>query len=162
MNYIRKTLRPAGAHSEAVPVRPGHSAQKISLPPAQRRHKSRKSGLEHRHTYIRLKDGFAYLTAVIDWYGRRILSWRLSTTLSTDFCEECDREGCPARLGMDGRGRACDNIFVERFWRTLKYEDIYLKGYGTVAECRKGLVRSLDGNTPSDIYFGKVWLEKVA
>ena len=49
------------------------------------------------------------------------------------------REGCPARLSMDGKGRACDNIFVERFWRTLKYEDVYLKGYGTVAECRKGL-----------------------
>jgi len=156
-------------------------------------------------TYIRLKDGFAYLTAVIDWYSRRILSWWLSTTLSTDFCEECTREaiekygwpevfntdqgcqytseqftgifnweGCPAKLSMDGKGRAYDNIFVERFWRTLKYEDVYLKGYGTVAECRKGLgaficryndIRehsSLDGNTPSDIYFGKVRLERVA
>ena len=156
-------------------------------------------------TYIRLKKGFARLTAVIDWYGRRILSWRLSTTLSTDFCEECvreaiekygwpevfntdqgcqytseqftgifNREGCPARLSMDGKGRAYDNIFVERFWRTIKHEDVYLKGYGTVAECRKGLgeficryndVRgysSLDGDTPSDIYFGKVRLERAA
>lgn len=156
-------------------------------------------------TYIRLKNGFAYLTAVIDWYSRRILSWRLSTALSTDFCEEAVREairqygwpevfntdqgcqymsrqftdiftwdGCPTRLSMDSKGRAYDNIFVERFWRTLKQEDIYIKGYETVAECRRGLkeyftryndVRlhsSLDWNTPSDVYFKKVQLDDVA
>ena len=156
-------------------------------------------------TYIRLKNGFAYLTAVIDWYSRRILSWRLSTTLSTDFCEEAVREaidkfgwpeifntdqgcqytseqftrifnwdGSPTRLSMDSKGRAYDNIFVERFWRTLKQEDIYIKGYETVTECRQGLeaylaryndVRlhsSLDWNTPSDVYFKKVRLDKVA
>ncbi|SHK18057.1 putative transposase [Fibrobacter intestinalis] len=156
-------------------------------------------------TYIRLKNGFAYLTAVIDWYSRRILSWRLSTTLSTDFCEEAVREaidkfgwpeifntdqgcqytseqftsifnwdGCPTRLSMDSKGRAYDNIFVERFWRTLKQDDIYTKGYETVTECRQGLeaylaryndVRlhsSLDWNTPSDVYFKKVRLDKVA
>ena len=156
-------------------------------------------------TYIKLRNGFAYLTAVIDWYSRRILSWRLSTTLSTDFCEECTREAiekygwpdefntdqgcqftseqftnifngesCSTRLSMDGKGRAFDNIFVKRFWRTLKYEDVYLKGYETVVECRKGLgeyickyndIRehsSVDGNTPSDIYFGRVKLERAA
>jgi len=75
---------------------------------------------------------------------------------------------------MDGKGRAFDNIFVERFWRTLKYEDVYLKGYETVVECRKGLgeyisryndIRedsSLDRNTPSDVYFGRVQFERVA
>lgn len=66
-------------------------------------------------TYIRFKNGFAYLTAVIDKFG------------------------CPTRLSMDSKGRAYDNIFVERFWRTLKQEDIYLKGYETVTECRQGL-----------------------
>lgn len=156
-------------------------------------------------TYIRLKNGFAYLTAVIDWYSRRILSWRLSTTLSTDFCEDAVCEAiqkygwpevfntdqgcqytskqftdiftwkeCPTKLSMDGKGRAYDNVFVERFWRTLKQEDIYIKGYETMAECRKGLeeyfvryndVRlhsSLDWNTPSDVYFKKVRLGNVA
>lgn len=156
-------------------------------------------------TYVRLKEGFAYLTAVIDWYSRRILSWRLSTTLSADFCEEAvreaidrygwpeifntdqgcqytsrqftgifDWEGCPTRLSMDGRGRAYDNIFVERFWRTVKQEDIYIRGYGSVAECRRGIAEfmkryndvrehsSLDWNTPSDVYFGRVFLDKVA
>lgn len=156
-------------------------------------------------TYIRLKEGFAYLTAVIDWYSRRILSWRLSTTLSADFCEEAvreaidrygwpelfntdqgsqytsrqftgifDREGCPTRLSMDGRGRAYDNIFVERFWRTLKQEDIYIRGYESVPECRRGIAAfmkryndvrehsSLDWNTPSDVYFGRVTLGEAA
>ena len=156
-------------------------------------------------TYIKLRNGFVYLTALIDWYSRRILSFRLSTTLSTDFCEECAREAiekygwpevfntdqgcqftseqftnifngkdCSTRLSMDGKGRAFDNIFVERFWRTLKYEDVYLKGYETVVECRKGLGEyisryndihedsSLDRNTPSDVYFGRVQFERVA
>lgn len=156
-------------------------------------------------TYIRLKNGFAYLTAVIDWYSRRILSWRLSTTLSTDFCEEAVREaiqkygwpevfntdqgsqytskqftdiftweGCPTKLPMDSKGRAYDNIFVERFWKTLKQEDVYIRGYETVMECRQGLkvfmtryndVRlhsSLDWNTPSDVYFKRVRLDNVA
>ena len=142
---------------------------------------------------------FPYLTAVIDRYSRRILSWRLSTTLSADFCEEAfreaidrygwpeifntdqgsqytsrqftgifDREGCPTRLSMDGRGRAYDNIFVERFWRTLKQEDIYIRGYESVPECRRGIAAfmkryndvrehsSLDWNSPSDVYFGRV------
>ena len=75
---------------------------------------------------------------------------------------------------MDGKGRAYDNIFVERFWRTIKHEDVYLKGYETVAECRMGLSEyfhkyndirehsSLDGNTPSDVYFGRVQLNGAA
>lgn len=156
-------------------------------------------------TYIRLKNGFVYLTAVMDWFSRRILSWRLSTVLSTTFCEETVREaiqnfgwpeifntdqgcqytseqftsifawdGCPTRLSMDSKGRAYDNIFVERFWRTLKQEDIYIKGYETVTECKEGLktffaryndVRlhsSLDWNTPSDVYFKRVQLGDVA
>ena len=82
---------------------------------------------------------------------------------SKQFTRMFNWEGCPARLSMDGKGRAYDNIFVERFWRALKYEDGYLKGYtGPSRSAERDWVRSLDGNTPSDIYFGKVRLEGAA
>jgi putative transposase len=119
-------------------------------------------------TYIRLERGFVYLIAIIDWYSRKVLAWRVSNTLDSDFCVAClesalERYGPPEifntdqgcqftsmafttvllqhgiRISMDGRGRALDNIFVERLWRTLKYEDIYLKCYANVPELLAGL-----------------------
>lgn len=118
-------------------------------------------------TYIRLGKGFAYLAAVIDWKSRYVISWRLSNTLTADFCVECLKDalqygkpeifntdqGCQftseefikvlhdkgIAISMDGRGRALDNIFVERLWRTVKYEDVYIKGYQTIPEAHEGL-----------------------
>lgn len=123
-------------------------------------------------TYVRLGKGFAYLTAIIDWHSRYVMSWRLSNTLNADFCIECLQEaleygrpeifntdqGCQftsedftkvlrkneIKISMDGRGRALDNIFVERLWRTVKYENIYLKGYQTIPEAREGLLEYFD------------------
>lgn len=119
-------------------------------------------------TYIRLPRGFAYLVAVIDWYSRKVLAWRLSNTLENGFCVESleqalqiygtpeifnTDQGCQftsavftgvlkahgIAISMDGRGRALDNIFVERLRLSLKYEDVYLKGYATMPELRLGL-----------------------
>ena len=123
-------------------------------------------------TYIRLGKGFAYLTAIIDWKSRYVIAWRLSNTLSTDFCVECLRDalqyGKPAifntdqgsqftsedfikvlqdagiAISMDGRGRALDNIFVERLWRTVKYEDVYIRQYQSMPEAHKGLKEYFD------------------
>ena len=123
-------------------------------------------------TYIRLGKGFAYLTAVMDWHSRYVIAWRLSNTLNADFCVECLKEalqygkpeifntdqGCQftsaefirvlqeARIAisMDGKGRALDNIFVERLWRTVKYDDIYIKGYRTIPEVQEGLKEFFD------------------
>jgi len=144
-------------------------------------------------TYIRLERGFVYLSAVIDWYSRKVLTWRLSNTLDSSFCIACLEEalqkygvpeifntdqGCQftseaftgvliaqgITISMDGRGRALDNIFVERLWRSLKYEDIYLKSYGSVPELTLGLTeyfrfyntermhQSLSNRTPVDVY----------
>lgn len=118
-------------------------------------------------TYIRLKSGFMYLTVVLDWYSRYVLSWRLSNTLEVDFCiealdEALDKGLCEIfntdqgsqftsnvyinklltreiKISMDGKGRAFDNIFVERLWRTVKYEDVYINKYETVPEIKQGL-----------------------
>ncbi|GIW96444.1 MAG: integrase [Pirellulaceae bacterium] len=118
-------------------------------------------------TYVPICGGFMYLTVVLDWYSRYVLSWRLSNTLDGLFClealEEALEQGVPeifnsdqgrqytaaaytgrlekagVAISMDGRGRATDNAFVERLWRTVKYEDIYLKEYGSVAELHVGL-----------------------
>lgn len=144
-------------------------------------------------TYIRLAHGFAYLVAVMDWYSRRVLSWRLSNTLESGFCVEALEEslriyGLPeifnsdqgsqftsesftsrllvnnVRISMDGRGRAYDNIFIERLWRSVKYEDIYLRQYQNIPECKTGLGeyfglynterrhQSLDYKTPQEVY----------
>jgi len=144
-------------------------------------------------TYIRLARGFVYLVAVIDWYSRKVLSWRLSNTLDTGFCVDCLQQAIQAygvpeifntdqgcqftseaftgvlkshgiTISMDGRGRALDNIFVERLWRSVKYEDVYLKGYNTMSELLIGLTeyfvfynterthQSLDYNTPDHAY----------
>ncbi len=119
-------------------------------------------------TYIRLRHGFVYLVAIIDWYSRKVLAWRLSNTMDAGFCVDCLEEaiknyGSPKlfntdqgsqftsdsftgvliqqgiTISMDGRGRALDNIFVERLWRTVKYEDVYLKGYETLPTLLLGL-----------------------
>ena len=146
-------------------------------------------------TYVRLLRGFVYLVAVMDWFSRYVLSWELSTTLDGEFClrvlekalgfskpdifnsdqgaqftsaEFTGRlEGSGVRISMDGRGRAWDNIFVERLWRTVKYEEVYLKSYETVREARDGLGsyfafyngerlhESLGYRTPYEVYFGQ-------
>jgi len=119
-------------------------------------------------TYIPMAKGFVYLVAVMDWFSRRVLAWRLSITMETDFCvaalrEAMERHGRPAifntdqgvqftsavfldelssqsvRISMDGKGRFLDNIFIERLWRSLKYEEVYIKAYGSVAEARQGI-----------------------
>lgn len=124
-------------------------------------------------TYIRLEHGFAYLVAIMDWYSRAVLSWRLSNTMDNAFCcealdEALARYGRPEifnsdqgsqftsqafinrlthkgiAISMDGRGRALDNVFVERLWRTVKYEDVYIRGYQTMQEAEQGLARYFD------------------
>jgi len=145
-------------------------------------------------TYIPMASGFMYLTAVIDWYSRYVLAWGLSNTLdgssSLEVLEEALGRGRPeifntdqgvqftaaaftgrleaagVAVSMDGRGRALDNVFVERLWRSVKYEDIYLRCYETVPELRRGLGRyfefynegrphqSLDDRTPAVVYRG--------
>jgi putative transposase len=119
-------------------------------------------------TYVPLAKGFVYLVAVMDWFSRRVLAWRLSTGMDSGFCVEAlqealDRHGSPdifnsdqgvqftsaaftgvlsasgVRISMDGKGRYLDNIFIERLWRSLKYEDIYIKAYASVSEARRGI-----------------------
>ena len=144
-------------------------------------------------TYIRLTHGFAYLVAVMDWYSRRVLAWRISNSMEAAFCVDCLQQaitehGKPevfnsdqgsqftseaftgvlkahdVRISMDGRGRAFDNIFVERLWRTVKYEDVYLKGYAMMGDLLLGLTQyfgfynaerphqALDNRTPEAVY----------
>ena len=145
-------------------------------------------------TYIRLHGGFVYLTAVMDWYSRYVLAWELSNTLEGTFClsvlDRALRVATPqifntdqgaqytctdftgrlleagVQISMDGRGRALDNIFVERLWRSVKYEDVYLKDYASMGEAVAGLGaywhfyntrrhhQSLDYRTPSAVYHG--------
>jgi putative transposase len=123
-------------------------------------------------TYVPLREGFMYLVAVMDWHTRYILSWRLSNTLEGYFCIEALEEALSISvpeifntdqgsqftakgfiavlqdheisISMDGRGRAIDNVFIERLWRTLKYEDIYLKDYETTKQLRAGLKKYID------------------
>jgi putative transposase len=119
-------------------------------------------------TYIRMHQGFMYLVAIMDWATRKVLSWRLSNTLDADFCVEALREALSRfptpkifntdqgsqftsedftgvlrdrgiRISMDGKGRFLDNIFVERLWRSLKYEEVYLKAYDSLTEARAGI-----------------------
>ncbi len=144
-------------------------------------------------TYIRLHGGFVYLTAVMDWYSRYVLAWELSNTLDGTFClstlDRALRVATPqifntdqgtqytstdftgrlldagVRISMDGRGRALDNIFVERLWRSVKYEDVYLKDYASMGEAVAGLGaywlfyntrrrhQSLGYRTPSAVYY---------
>lgn len=120
-------------------------------------------------TYIRLRGGFVYLVAVLDWFSRYVLAWELSNSLDVGFCvaalEAALARGCPeifntdqgaqftspaftgrlaaagVRISMDGRGRALDNVFVERLWRTVKYEEVYLQDYETLRDAQRGLGR---------------------
>ena len=143
-------------------------------------------------TYVPLARGYVYLVAVIDWYSRCVLSWRLSNTMDTSFCiealEEAFQFGIPEifnsdqgsqftsaeftgqllsrgiSVSMDGRGRALDNVFIERLWRSVKYENIYLMNYESVADVYCGLMnyfahynddrphQAHDGKTPASVY----------
>lgn len=154
-------------------------------------------------TYIPLEHGWGYLIAVIDWHSRAVLSWRLSNTMTVDFCVEALEEalrhhGTPEMfntdqgsqftspeftgvlkregitISMDGKGRATDNVFIERVWRSLKYEDVYVRNYATLAEAQVGIGKwfrfynvrrphqSLDNRTPMEVYRGLHVLTKVA
>lgn len=154
-------------------------------------------------TYLPMACGFAYLVAILDLYSRKVLSFRVSNTLAADFCVEALREafrrfGKPeifntdqgsqftdddftrpllakgVRVSMDGRGRWIDNVFVERLWRSVKYEDLYLHAYETMCELKTALARyfdfynvdrphqSLDYRTPDECYFGIDKLKKAA
>ena len=154
-------------------------------------------------TYIPMARGFVYLFAVIDWFTRKVLAWRLSNTLTTDFCVEALEEalakygqpeifntdqGCQftsleftsvlkdhaIRISMDGKGRWRDNVFVERLWKSVKYEEVYLRAYDTVSDARAGLNRyfqfynarrphkALDRRTPDAVYFESLPLASAA
>ena len=144
-------------------------------------------------TYIRLQRGFAYLAAVLDWFRRYVLAWELSLALESGFCvsavqaafevarpeilntdQGCQYtseqfttvvQGAQVRISMDGKGRAFDNIMIERLWRTVKYEEVFLKDYGHEGEARESLGQyfgfyneerrhsSLGGRTPSAVYW---------
>ncbi len=145
-------------------------------------------------TYIPMARGFVYLVAVVDWFTRRVLSWKVSITMDVHFCLEAvedaiDQYGVPdimntdqgsqftsqaftgllkkhdIRISMDGKGSWRDNVFVERLWRSVKYEDIYLRAYESATAVKAGLKRyfrfynnrrphsSLDGQTPDQVYF---------
>lgn len=145
-------------------------------------------------TYIRLDNGFAYLTALMDWFSRYVLNWKLSLNLENDFCVQNLKKALKTndfpeihnsdqgsqftsndytdvlkekeiQISMDGRGRYLDNIFVERLWRTVKYENVYLKSYTDIREAEKGLVEyfdfynhrrrhyGLNKQTPAQVYF---------
>ena len=121
------------------------------------------TGIHTDITYIRMAKGFVYLTAVMDWFSQSVLSWKISNSLDVTFClealEEALKKGKPdifnsdqgsqftsqdftgrlekenIRISRDGRGRAFDNIFIERLWRSVKYEEVYIKDYASVPEC---------------------------
>lgn len=146
-------------------------------------------------TYIPMARGFVYLVVVLDWYSRRVLSWRLSITMAVDFClealeEALSKHGRPEilntdqgsqftsaefiglllenriEISMDGKGSWRDNVFVERLWRSVKYEEVYLKAYDSVADARSSIGQYFDfyntrrphskhaGQTPDQAYFG--------
>jgi len=154
-------------------------------------------------TYIPMARGFVYLVAIIDWFTRKVLSWRLSNTLTTDFCVEALEEALQKyaqpeifntdqgsqftdieftsalkergiRISMDGKGRWRDNVFVERLWKSVKYEEVYLHAYDTVSAARSGLARyfqfyntrrphtALDRRTPDEVYFDSLPLAQAA
>lgn len=154
-------------------------------------------------TYIPMRRGFVYLVAIVDWYSRRVLSWRVSNTLTTDFCLDAVREaiyryGVPEifnsdqgsqftstdfttllgdhgiAISMDGKGCWRDNVFVERLWRSVKYEEVYLHAYDSVSQAKEGLARyftfynqrrphqTFAGATPDRMYFDNLPKTQVA
>jgi putative transposase len=145
-------------------------------------------------TYIPMAKGFCYLVAIMDWTSRKVLSWRLSNTLDTSFCIDALEEailkyGTPGifntdqgsqftsleftniltsnniRISMDGRGRWIDNVFIERLWKTVKYQEVYLKAYESISHARKELIKffdrynmrrphqGLEDRTPDEVYY---------
>ncbi len=154
-------------------------------------------------TYIPMAHGFVYLIVILDWYSRRILAWRLSNSLTPQFCIEALQEAltrydsptifnsdqgsqftCPdftavlkahaVRISMDGKGCWRDNVFVERLWKTIKYEEVYLHAYDSVSAAKAGLGHyiafyntrrphtALDRRTPDEVYFSSLPLARVA
>ena len=154
-------------------------------------------------TYIPMARGFVYLAAVLDWASRRVLSWRLSITMEAGFCVEAledalAKHGNPEifntdqgsqftgaaftgvlkrddiAISMDGKGAWRDNVFVERLWRSIKYEEVYLRAYDSVGEARQSIGRyidfynrrrphsSLDGMTPDQAYFNPLPIRMAA
>jgi putative transposase len=154
-------------------------------------------------TYIPMAHGFQYLVAIIDVFSRKVLSWRVSNTMTADFCvetlqEALTRHGKPeifntdqgsqftcedwmgelaaagVQISMDGKGRWIDNVFIERLWRSVKYENVYLRAYETGPELRRGLGeyfefynaerrhQSLDYQRPDDVYYGRPTLKAAA
>ena len=154
-------------------------------------------------TYIPMAKGFCYLVAIMDWSSRYVLAWRLSNTLDSAFCVDALEEalanyGCPEifntdqgsqftadvftdtlksnniAISMDGKGRWMDNVFIERLWRSVKYEDVYLKSYASMTEAKRGLSdyfklynekrwhQNFDRKTPSMVYFEKLAQKQAA
>jgi len=154
-------------------------------------------------TYLPMAKGFCYLVVIMDWASRKVLTWRLSNTLDVTFCTEALEEalrrfGSPEifntdqgsqftseaftgilnahdiRISMDGRGRWLDNVFIERLWRSVKYEDVYLKAYDSIPAARQGLTtyfefyncrrrhQSLDRKTPDSVYWSMLPQRQVA
>jgi putative transposase len=150
-------------------------------------------------TYIKINGTWAYLVALLDWYSRYVVSWTLSDSMASDFCVENLQTGLEIaqphyhnsdqgsqftaheyvntlqqypniEISMDGRGRCMDNIFTERLWRTVKYEEVYLRDYSSFADAKQSLTTfftnyntdmphsSLAGNVPTDVYFEKIKL----
>ncbi|MBI3511862.1 MAG: IS3 family transposase [Bacteroidetes bacterium] len=145
-------------------------------------------------TYVPMKNGYMYLTAVMDWYSRKVLNWKISASMTVDFCRNCLQEaintfgtpeifnsdqgcqftsvkftsiwnGTQTKISMDGRGRAIDNVFIERLWRSVKYENIFISAYETNSDLYAGLFeyfhfynsgrfhQSLNYKTPDEIYY---------
>lgn len=144
-------------------------------------------------SYIKMENGWCYLCAILDWYSRYVIAWQLSSSLESNFCiaalSEARKTACPEihnsdqgsqftakdyvgmlkndniKISMDGRGRCMDNIFTERLWRTVKYEEVYLKSYADIDDARKNLIKyfnfynqrrphqSLGYKTPAEVYF---------
>ena len=196
---VRRLLRLMGL--EAIYPKPRRTLTSIE-DPAAKKYPYLLKGMTIDHpdqvwaadiTYVPLTTGWAYLVAILDWFSRHVLAWKLSVTLETDFClTALDRalatgrqpeifntdQGCQftsaaltgrleeagIAISRDGRGRAFDNIFVERLWRTVKYEDVYIHDYETPAEARLGFSRyfpfynfqrlhqALDYCTPAEVY----------
>jgi putative transposase len=154
-------------------------------------------------TYIPMARGFCYLVAIMDWASRKVLSFRLSNTLDTSFCTEAleeaiSRYGTPqlfntdqgsqftsddftgilkkhdVKISMDGKGRWMDNVFIERLWKSVKYQDVYLKAYSSISEVRKGLTtwfdryntrrrhQGLDNRIPDEVYWSTLPVVKDA
>jgi len=154
-------------------------------------------------TYIPMARGFVYLTAVVDWFSRRVLAWRLSISMAVDFCVEAVEEALAQHgkpeifntdqgsqftsidfitlladnkiaISMDGKGAWRDNVFVERLWRSVKHEEVYIRAYESVGEARRSIARyfefynakrphsSLDRQTPDTVYFQDMPLSAVA